>query len=403
MDRARQIALDVARASYGRLLARIAVRTREISAAEDALSDAFRRALEVWPVQGVPDRPEAWLLVVARRAFGHAQRHTKVQNAARAALEQLQDEAAHTDSTPFVDDRLKLLFVCAHPAIDPAIHTPLMLQIVLGLDTARIASAFVTSPTAMTQRLVRAKIKIRDAGIRFDEPDTDNLDMRMSAVLSAIYAAYGAGWDDSFETGLTEEAIFLARVLVQLKPDWPEARGLLALMLYCQSRNSARRSSTGAFVPISAQDATLWNQNAICEAEHHLVFASRSGLFGRFQTEAAIQSVHAQRKFTGHTDYQALVMLYDLLAARVPTLGVQVSRAAVYGEAFHPERGLQELAQIDEAGVRTYQPFWAVKAHLLGRAGRHTDMARALNQAIGLTSDPGVRAYLAAKQPISGI
>ena len=231
---------QAARDSYGRLLAYLASRSRDLAAAEDALADAFRRALETWPRTGVPARPEAWLLPVARNRLLDAARHARVHASTLPTLVALPAEAAQLASVddPFPDERLKLLFVCAHPAISPAIRTPLMLQAVLGLDAARIGAAFVVQPWAMGQRLSRAKAKIRDARIRFEVPPPHELASRLEAVLDAVYAVYGSGWDDL--TGadprrrdLTHESIELGRLLVQLLPAEPEARGLLALMLHC--------------------------------------------------------------------------------------------------------------------------------------------------------------------------
>jgi RNA polymerase sigma-70 factor (ECF subfamily) len=234
---ARTAAETAARVSYGRLVAYLAARSHDLTAAEDALADAFHLALETWPRDGVPIKPEAWLLTAAYRKIVDAKRHDRVLLAASGTL-QLLDEGRIKDekSDTFPDERLKLLFVCAHPAIDRAARTPLMLQTVLGLDVARIAAAFLVAPGTMAQRLVRAKAKIRDAGIAFEVPSLRDLAPRLDAVLDAIYAAFGAGWEDVAGAdvrlrNLVAEAIWLARLLVELLPDEPEAMGLLSLML----------------------------------------------------------------------------------------------------------------------------------------------------------------------------
>jgi RNA polymerase sigma-70 factor (ECF subfamily) len=278
----------VARHSYGRLVAYLASRTHDVAGAEDALGDALVAALTKWPSDGVPNSPEAWLLTSARNRLIDRNRHHRVRERVRErvhnedALELLShgvEEPMQAD--PFPDDRLKLLFVCAHPAIDPAMHTPLMLQAVLGLDAAAIARAFVVAPTTMSQRLVRAKAKIRETGIAFEVPEADQLGERLEAVLNAVYAAFGSGWDaipgiDSASVGLTDEAIWLARVLSERLPDEPEVRGLLALMLYCDARRAARRGSDGRFIPLSEQDPARWDSASIAGAERELVLAGRS-------------------------------------------------------------------------------------------------------------------------------
>src|SRR5579864_1869800 len=292
----------VARESYGRLVAYLSSHTRDVASAEDALSDALVAALETWPRDGVPQNPEAWLLTTARRSFIDLVRHRQVAEASEPTLALLREESTEpnmTLSTDFPDDRLKLMFVCAHPAIDPAMHTPLMLQTVLGLDAARIAGAFLISPATMGQRLVRAKTKIRDAGIQFEIPQERELPQRLDAVLEAIYAAFGVGWDamagaDQRGRELAEEAIWLARVLLQLMPEEAEVHGLLALMLHCEARRAARRGPNGQYIPLSEQNAQQWSPSLIEEAERHLAEASRRGRAGRFQLEAAIQSVHVR-------------------------------------------------------------------------------------------------------------
>lgn len=401
MEDARRLAEHAARVSYGRLLALLATRFRDIAAAEDALADAFMAALRTWPVQGAPRNPDAWLLTAARNTLRNAARHSAVVAQAAVELEHAQDIMT-TDVPACPDERLKLLFVCAHPAIDPAVRTPLMLQTVLGLDAARIGSAFLVAPATMGQRLSRAKSKIRDAGLRFELPTADSMPERLGDVLNAIYAAYGAGWDavagaDQGTRGLTDEAIFLCRLLVTLLPNEPEPRGLLALMLYCEARRGARRDAKGGFVPLDRQDARLWSRDMIIEAEALLTAAARCGVFGRFQCEAAIQSVHVQRPITGRTNHDALVMLYAMLAAAFPSIGVRVGQAAVLVEADRPADAWAILADLPPQAIKAYQPYWVTCAHAHTALGQPERAEAALQTAIGLTEDEAVRTYLRAR------
>lgn len=393
----------VARASYGRLVALIAARTRDIAAAEDALAEAFRIALDTWPMRGVPAQPEAWLLTVARRSVGHQARHAEVANRAADTLVALTEERAVQREDDIPDERLRLLFVCAHPAIDPDVRTALMLQTVLGLDAARIGAAFLVPPATMGQRLVRAKAKIRDARLRFEVPEREELPGRLEAVLAAIYAAYGTGWDalpgaDALR-GLAPEAIYLGRLIVALMPAAAEAKGLLALMLHCEARSAARRDAIGTYVPLTAQDSARWDAAMIAEAEALLVEAAARSKFGRFQTEAAIQSLHATSALAGRAPpAAALVALYDLLVIQAPSLGADVARAAAHGAAHGPRAGLALLDGIERARVISYQPFWAVRAHLLELAGDRAAAAADYDRAIGLSADPAVRAWLIARR-----
>jgi RNA polymerase sigma-70 factor (ECF subfamily) len=353
----------------------------------------------------VPARPEAWLVTAARRALGHARRHGAVREAAAATLAILHEEVASRARGAVPDERLGLLFVCAHPAIDEGVRTPLMLQAVLGLDAARVAAAFLASPAAMSGRLVRAKAKIRDAGLRVEPPDPDELGPRLEAVLAAIYAAFGSGFDDPADRdggGLAAEAIHLARLVTALLPHEPEAQGLLALMLHVEARAAARRGPDGAFVPLDRQDPRLWSRPLIVEAEEALARAARARRFGRFQTEAAIQSVHAGAGLSGRANPRALVALHDLLAAHAPSIGAGVARAAVHGDAFGPAAGLALLAAIDPAGVAAYQPYWAVRAHLLAGAGRAAEARGAYARAIALVADPALKIHLAERAAALG-
>jgi predicted RNA polymerase sigma factor len=390
----------VARESYGRLVAYLSANTRDVASAEDALSNALVSALTAWPRNGVPQNPEAWLLTTARHSFIDQVRHREVAEASEPTLLLLREQSQDlTSSVEFPDERLKLLFVCAHPAIDPAMHTPLMLQTVLGLDAVRIAQAFLISPTTMGQRLVRAKTKIRDGGIQFEIPQERELPQRLDAVLEAIYAAFGIGWDgmagvDQRGRDLAEEAIWLARVLLQLMPKEAEVRGLLALMLHCEARRAARRGPADRYVPLLEQDSQQWSRPLIEEAERHLAEASSRGHTGRFQLEAAIQSVHAERARSGRTEWSAIALFYNQLIHISPTLGTRTGYAAAVGEAKGPEAGLAVLGGIDPDDVSAYQPYWAVRAHLLQRLGKTSEAARAFDRAIGLAEDPAVRQFL---------
>ena len=389
----------VARESYGRLVAYLSSHTRDVASAEDALSNALLAALTAWPRDGLPQNPEAWLLTAARRSFIDLMRHQQMAEASEPTLQLLREEREVTLPAEFPDDRLKLLFVCAHPAIDPAMHTPLMLQTVLGLDAARIAHAFLVSPTTMGQRLVRAKTKIRDGGIQFEIPQERELPQRLDAVLEAIYAAFGIGWDDMAGVDqrgrdLAEEAIWLARVLLQLMPGEAEVHGLLALMLHCEARRAARRGPDGRYVPLSEQDCQNWSLPLIEEAERHLDEASSRGRTGRFQLEAAIQSVHAERARSGGIQWNAIMMFYEQLIRISPTLGTRTGYAAAVAEAKGAEEGLAALDGINADAISAYQPYWAVRGHLLQRLGKTPEVLDAFDRAIGLTEDPAVRQFL---------
>jgi predicted RNA polymerase sigma factor len=390
----------VARESYGRLVAYLSLHTHDVAGAEDALSNALIAALTTWPRDGVPQNPEAWLLTAARHSLIDLVRHRRVAEASEPTLLLLREESQEAImSAKFPDERLKLLFVCAHPAIDPAMHTPLMLQTVLGLDAVRIAHAFLVSPATMGQRLVRAKTKIRDGGIRFAVPQEHELPQRLDAVLEAIYAAFGIGWDDMAGVDqrgrdLAEEAIWLARVLLQLLPSEAEVRGLLALMLHCEARRMARRGPVGRYIPLSEQDTQQWSLPLIDEAESHLAQASSRNRPGRFQLEAAIQSVHAERVRSGRTEWAAIVLFYEQLIRISPTLGARIGYAAALGEANGPKTALAALDRIDREAVSGYQPYWAVRAHLLQRVDKTSEAADAFDRAIGLAEDPAVKNFL---------
>ena len=399
---AARAAEDAARHSYGKLVACLAAQTRDLAQAEDALAEAFALALRAWPESGVPASPEAWLLTAARRrALDAARRGRTRQDAVprlNAMIEELQAEKSA--ARPILDDRLRLIFACAHPAVETTARAPLMLQAVLGLDAAAIGSAFLVSPAAMGQRLVRAKRKIRDAGVPFAEPDLETAPERLEAVLEAVYAVFTQGWSDPAgadpkSRGLVEEALFLGRLIAQLLPREPEPKGLLALMLYAHARRAARRGEGGRFVPLDAQDPGLWDAAQIEAAEALMLAAVRAGRMGRFQLEAAIQSAHAHRRLSGETDWAAIVRLYDGLLQMTGSVVAALNRAVAVSRLKGPEAGLEALDAIsDDARLSDYQPYWAARADICQRAGRVADAEAAFVRAIGLESDPAVRASL---------
>ncbi|MEM9365785.1 MAG: DUF6596 domain-containing protein [Planctomycetota bacterium] len=393
------------RESYGRLIAYLAAGSSDLAAAEDALSDAFASALASWPMKGVPLNPDAWLLTAARRNLIDQSRRSATRSAAQEKLIQAAEEAQRTSRADafFPDERLKLMFVCAHAAIDPTIRTPLMLQTVLGLDAATISSAFLVAPKTMGQRLSRAKAKIRDVAIRFRVPEEEELHERIHAVQEAIYAAFGLAWElvrnsSSHIVNLSEEAIWLARILDDLLPENPETLGLLSLMLHCHARRRARRSAEGAFVPLGEQDTSMWDTAMTEEAEKVLRRAGTLRRPGPFQMEAAIQSAHAARRMTGKTDWHAIVLLYEALVQMAPTVGARIAAAAAIGRTGNLAIAMASLDQLNLAAVQSHQPFWVVRAHLLAESGRHAEAKEAYTRAMGLTEDPAQRRYLSCRR-----
>jgi predicted RNA polymerase sigma factor len=376
-----------------------------VAIAEDALSEAFASALADWPVNGCPSNPEAWLLTVARRKTIDVARRRRSGEIAVERLQVMAEglDAAATDAE-IPDRRLALMFVCAHPAIEAGIRAPLILQVVLGLDAKTIASAFLTSPAAMSKRLVRAKDKIRQAGIPFRVPDREELPGRLDTVLDAIYAAFTEGWTDPGGTDatrrdLTEEAMFLARLVTELLPQEPEALGLLALLLHGEARRRARRQADGEYVPLAEQDTALWDWQMIVEAEGLLRRASALGSVGRYQLEAALQSAHVHRCRTGQANWADVVQLYDALFALVGSPVIAINRALAIAEMHGAGTGLEAMQEV-AADVRLaeYQPYWAARAELLAKTGAHGEARAAYEMAIGLERDPAVRRFLQGRQ-----
>lgn len=397
------VAERVARASYGKLVALIAAGSGDLAGAEDSLSEAFATALAEWPVRGVPDQPSAWLLTVARRKGIDAARRGRTRGQSAGHLRLLAEARDLATEADIPDRRLALMFVCAHPAIDPAVRAPLMLQTVLGLDGAAIASAFLTAPKAMSQRLVRAKSRIRLAGIPFVLPERADLPERLAAVLDAVYAAFAAGWTDAAGTDarrreLAGEAIWLGHLVVSLLPDEPEALGLLALILYAEARRPARRTAAGEYVPLDEQDVAAWDMRLIGQAEALLLRASGMGQVGRFQLEAAVQSAHVARRHTGRSDWAAIVRLYDGLAVLTGSPVVAINRAVAVAALDGAAAGLAVLDGLEgDSRLAEYQPYWAARAELLARAGFVDRAAVAYRRAIGLEGDLAVRRFLVGR------
>ena len=391
----------VARRSYGKLVAFLAARTKDVAAAEDALADAFASALADWPVNGCPSNPEAWLITVARRKMIDAARRRRSGEIASGQLQLLTEglEVA-AGETAIPDHRLALMFACAHPAIEPGIRSPLILQVVLGLDAKMIASAFLLSPAAMGKRLVRAKDKIHQARIPFSIPERKELPGRLEAVLDAIYAAFAEGWSDPGGTDiarrdLSAEAMFLGRLVTELMPQEPEALGLLGLMLHTQARRRARRNAHGEYVPLSEQEPSLWDAQMIDEAEELLRRASALGAIGRYQLEGALGSAHVYRRRTGQANWEAVVQLYDALLLVCASPVIAINRALALAEIHGPKAALEAMQEVAaDPRLTEYQPYWAACAELMAKTGAYGEARDAYEVAIGLERDPAVRRFL---------
>jgi RNA polymerase sigma-70 factor (ECF subfamily) len=396
---------SLVRRSYGRLLAMLSVRSGDLASAEDALATAFETALKNWAEQGVPTNPEAWLFTVARRQLIDQARSAQTQQRHQEEFSYLLDEAAvEYDPLAIPDKRLALMFACTHPAIDRSIRAPLMLQTLLGFDAASIASAFLVAPSNMAQRLVRAKNKIRLAGIRLIIPDQGAIRDGLDSVLDAIYSVYSTAWsqtsDGNIQQGnLAEEALWLAQLLSELAPQEPEVFGLLALMLYAESRHAARHDAQGNYVPLQEQNCQLWDHDKIDQAEQYLRHASSMHRRGRFQIEAAIQSAHAVRRHQGKADWHAINKLYVRLYQLTDSPVVAINHAVALAEIIEPQIAIAQLEQLShdkdlKARLQNYQPYWAASAHLHQRCGNIDAAKHAYQLAIGLCTDQAARGFL---------
>ena len=397
-DSAAAAAETAARHSYGRLLAWLAWQWRDVAAAEDALAEAFATALERWPVDGVPASPDAWLLTAAKRRLLVAARRQRLADDPALTVLWPGEHDVAPEAPALPDTRLRLLFVCAHPAIDAGVHAALMLQTVLGLDAARIASAFLVKPEAMTKRLVRAKAKIRATGLRFEEPDPAEWAERVASVLEAIYGAYTLHWGQADDTGSSElaaEAVYLAELVAAHLPDEPEALGLVALLWLCEARRPAR---SAVYQPLHEQDPGHWDGARIARANDALLRAAAHRSAGPYQLEAAIQAAHVQGRLAGDVPWEGITRLYERLLALAPTVGARIAHAVAVAHARDGGAGLRLLDAIEPGRVASHQPWWAARAHLLAMAGAHADAAAAYGRALALTVEPRLRDWLEGRR-----
>ncbi len=400
MNEAAAAAERAARTAYGKLVAAIARRTGDITAAEDALATAFARALTHWPKSGVPAAPQAWLLSVARNAAIDTARRRATETNDTATLTLLAEE--HHMAKPDHDPRLGLVLAASHPAIAPEVRAPLILQTVFGVSAHDIAEAYLIPPATLSQRLVRAKAKIKAAKIPF-EPDPDDAPTRLANARDAVFALYTvarAAPRDEVANARAGDALAIATLCAERLPDDPETLGLAALIAFSEARQPAARDGSGRYIKLSDQNVGLWDAALLTTAERWLASAAAHRTLGRFQIMAAIQSAHSARRHTGTTPWAEIAAFYDVLLAMMPTAGVATARAAAHGNAFGKPAGLGALedARTGKLCPDNYQPYWALRAHLC--EGEDSEIA--YTTAIALSRDEVVRAHLSALAEGSG-
>jgi RNA polymerase sigma-70 factor, ECF subfamily len=395
----------IMREDRGRLLAALIRAVGDFDLAEDALSDAMERALVHWARTGLPDRPDAWLLQVARRAA--IDRIRKGQRlAARVpdiAVLMAEDEEARSAMPPDIpDDRLRLVFTCCHPALEDKTRVALTLRTVGGLTTREIARAFLDTETAMGQRLSRAKAKIGASGIPYKVPEKPDWDARLGSVLTVIYLIFNEGWtagpgEAPIRETLCDEAIWLARLMTRLAPDEAEIEGLLALMLLAHARRAARIDTSGALVQLDRQDRAAWDDDMIAEGLALLDIAVARRTPGPFQIQAAIGALHVQAPAPEDTDWAQILLLYDRLSALAPSPVVSLNRAVALAETGALAGARRDLETLRES-LSDYQPFHAATADLARRAGDVVQAKLAFDTAISLSQSDSERAWLAARR-----